>query len=193
MGDILDQTDDIFNELFDEAAALENVDTDRMKTLSDVVRQLTKLDDQINDTEQYLKTLKAQKHKIVTEVAPDLMDEMSLEKLEVDGVKVSKKTMIHASIPVANKDEAFSWLRDRGLDDIIKNDVTVTFGRGEDNLAGNIVGLLQDQGFQPQKKTHIHSQTLKAFIKERVTEGKEIDLDLFGAYVAPMVEIRRTK
>jgi hypothetical protein len=108
-------------------------------------------------------------------------------------VKVSKKTMVHASIPVANREEAFTWLRDRNLDDIIKNDVSVTFGRGEDNVAGVFMEEMRRNGLNPKQKTHIHAQTLKAFIKERITQGKEIDLDLFGAYVAPMVEIRRTK
>jgi hypothetical protein len=40
-------------------------------------------------------------------------------------------------------------------------------------------------------KTHIHPMTLKAFVKERVEDGKPIDLDLFGAYVVNAAEIRR--
>ena len=35
------------------------------------------------------------------------------------------------------------------LDDIIKNDVTCSFGKGQDNLAGDVVGILQDRGFDP--------------------------------------------
>ena len=33
--------------------------------------------------------------------------------------------------------------------------------------------------------------TLKAFIKERVEKGQPIDLDLFGAFVAKTVDIKR--
>jgi hypothetical protein len=43
----------------------------------------------------------------------------------------------------------------------------------------------------PEKKTHIHSMTLKAFIKERVEKGLPIDLDLFGAFVARTADIKR--
>jgi hypothetical protein len=57
--------------------------------------------------------------------------------------------MVHASIPLDRKEEAFQWLRAQGLDDIIKNDVTLTFGKGEDNLAGDVVGMLEDRGFPP--------------------------------------------
>jgi hypothetical protein len=67
----------------------------------------------------------------------------------------------------------------------------VSFGRGEDNAAKNAVGILREQGFDPEIKTHIHSQTLKAFVKERVEGGKPIDLDMFGAYVVNAADIRR--
>jgi len=67
----------------------------------------------------------------------------------------------------------------------------VSFGRGEDNAAKNAVGILREQGFDPDVKTHIHPMTLKAFVKERVEDGKPIDLDLFGAYVVNAAEIRR--
>jgi hypothetical protein len=119
------------------------------------------------------------------------MDEMGVDRIDVDGVTVTRKMMVHASIPVERKDEAFAWLRENGLDDIIKNDVSVSFGKGEDNMAGDVVGLLQERGFDPQTKTHIHPSTLKAFVKERLENGKPIDLDMFGAFVANAAEIRR--
>jgi hypothetical protein len=119
------------------------------------------------------------------------MDEMGVERLDVDGSVVERKMIVSASIPVANKDAAFDWLRDNGLDDIIKNDITVSFGKGEDNVAGDVVGLLQERGFDPKTKTHVHPSTLKAFVKERVTDGKPIDLDLFGAFIANTAQIRR--
>jgi len=98
---------------------------------------------------------------------------------------------VHASIPVARREEAFTWLREQGLDDIIKNDVICTFGKGQDNMAKDVVGILSERGFEPNTKTHVHPSTLKAFIKERVTDGKPIDLDMFGAFIANAAEIRR--
>jgi hypothetical protein len=67
----------------------------------------------------------------------------------------------------------------------------LTFGKGEDNVAGDVVGMLEAKGFHPSTKTHIHSSTLRAFVKERVVSGKPIDLDMFGAFVANAAEIRR--
>jgi len=182
---------DIFEDIFDEAGALENVDSETGKSLSNLVRHLRNVEQQIADTEQHLKSLKSEKHKLSVERIPALMDEMGVERIDVDGVTVSRKMMVHASIPVDRKEEAFSWLREQGLDDIIKNDVIVSFGKGEDNIAGDVVGMLEDRGFEPSTKTHIHPSTLRAFVKGRVEMGKPIDLDMFGAFVANTAEIKR--
>ncbi len=182
---------DIFEDYFDESEALAQVDSGTGKQLSDLVRTLRNVEKQIEDAEIHMKALKAEKHKLSVENIPSLMDEMGVERLDVDGAIVERKMIVSASIPKDRKDEALGWLRDNGLDDIIKNDITVSFGKGEDNVAGDVVGLLQDRGFDPQTKTKVHPSTLKAFIKERVTDGKPIDLDMFGAFIANAAQIRR--
>lgn len=182
---------DIFDDIFDDAEAFGNVNTDTSKTLSDLVRKLRSVEQQIDDTEDHLKSLKQEKHKLSTESIPQLMDEMGIERLDVDGVTVTRKLIIHAAIPAERRDEAFDWLRQHGLDDIIKNDVTLSFGKGEDNVAGDVVASLRDRGLDPQLKTHVHPMTLKAFVKERFEDGKPIDLDMFGAFITNAAEIRR--
>ena len=183
--------DDIFEDYFDEGDALSQINTGTGQQLSDLVRKLRSVEKDIEDAEQHLKALKQEKHKLSVENIPVLMDEMGMERIDVDGVTVSRKMIVHASIPVDKKEEAFAWLRENGLDYIIKNDVTCSFGKGEDNVAGDVVGLLQERGFDPKTKTHVHPSTLKAFVKERITDGKPIDLDMFGAYINNAAEIRR--
>tara|TARA_R110000823_G_scaffold298066_1_gene418322 strand:- start:137 stop:733 length:597 start_codon:yes stop_codon:yes gene_type:complete len=182
---------DIFEDYFNEGEALTKVDSTTGKQLSDLVIALRNVEAQIDDAEVDLKLLKAEKHKLSIENIPALMDEMGLERIDVEGLTVERKMMVHASIPQDRKEEAFAWLRENNLDDIIKNDVTCSFGKGEDNVAGDVVGLLYEKGFNPKTKTHIHPSTLKAFIKERVTDGKPIDLDVFGAFIANAAQIRR--
>lgn len=183
--------DDIFEDIFDEAGALGSVDTESGKTLSDLVRKLRDVEKEIEKAEAKVKSLKQEKHKLSVENIPAIMDEMGVERLDVDGVTVVRKLMVHASIPTERKDEAFSWLRENALDDIIKNDVTVAFGKGQDNYAGDLLGQLQDQGYDVNQKTYVHPMTLKAFVKERFENGKPIDLDMFGAFVANAAEIKR--
>ena len=182
---------DLFEDYFDDGEALAKVDSGTGKQLSDLVRALRNVEKQIEDAETHLKTLKQEKHKLSVENIPALMDEMGMERIDVDGLTVERKMMVHASIPQDRKEEAFAWLRSNGLDDIIKNDITCSFGKGEDNMAGDVVGMLKERGFDPKTKTHVHPSTLKAFVKERVTDGKPIDLDMFGAFIANAAQIRR--
>jgi len=182
---------DIFEDIFDEGEALTNVNTGTGKQLSQLVRNLRTVEKDIEDAETHLKSLKQEKHKLSVENIPALMDEMGVERLDVDGMTVERKMIVAASIPVANKEQAFDWLRSNGLDDIIKNDVTCSFGKGEDNVAGDVIGILRDKGFDPKTKTHVHPSTLRAFVRERIVDGKPIDLDLFGAFISNTAVIKR--
>ena len=174
-----------------EAEALQGVQAENGKKLSGLVRQLNNIQQQIDDAEQHLKALKKEKQSIAFEQIPMLMDERSLERVDVDGLSVKLKPFVTASIPADRKQEAFNWLREHGLDDIIKNDIIVSFGRGQDNQAGDVMYDLEQKGFHPEQKTHIHSMTLKAFVRERVEQGLPIDLDMFGAFVARTAEVKR--
>ena len=174
-----------------DADALQGVQAENGKKLSGLVRQLNNIQQQIEDAEQHLKALKKEKQSIAFEQIPMLMDEMSLERVDVDGLSVKLKPFVTASIPADRKQEAFNWLREHGLDDIIKNDIIVSFGRGQDNQAGDVMYDLEQRGFHPEQKTHIHSMTLKAFVRERVEQGLPIDLDMFGAFVARTAEVKR--
>ena len=122
-----------------EAEALQGVQAENGKKLSGLVRQLNNIQQQIDDAEQHLKALKKEKQSIAFEQIPMLMDEMSLERVDVDGLSVKLKPFVTASIPADRKQEAFNWLREHGLDDIIKNDIIVSFGRGQDNQAGDVM------------------------------------------------------
>ena len=183
--------EEIFEEMFDDTT-LDKVQQGDMKTLSSLVKDLDQLTMDINEKEEELKSLKLQKHLMSTEQIPAMMDEMGVQRLDVENLSVSLKPLINASIPPTRREEAYQWLRENDLDDIIKNDVILSFGKGEDNMAGDIMYDLEQRGLHPEKKTHIHSMTLKAFIRERVEKGLPIDLDLFGAYVARIADIKRS-
>lgn len=182
---------EFFEEMLNAADELSDVDVDSTKALSNLVRQLEQCVSDIDEAEMHLKKLKQEKHRLSTEAIPSLMDEMDVSRLDVGDVTVALKPFVSASIPADRKDEAYQWLRDHGLDDIIKNDVVLSFGRGEDETANTVMLDLEKKGLHPESKTHIHAMTLKAFVRERVENGQPIDLDLFGAYVAKTADIKR--
>tara|TARA_R100000278_G_scaffold34352_1_gene30909 strand:- start:21 stop:596 length:576 start_codon:yes stop_codon:yes gene_type:complete len=188
----MQQKETIFDEeMFVDADTLNDVDADGGKKLSGLVRRYNEKQRQIEETENYLKGLKEEKQRIAFEQIPMLMDEMGIERIDVDGAIVKLKSFVSASIPADRKQEAFNWLREHGHEGIIKNEIVVSFGKGEDNVAGDVMYQLEEKGFHPEQKTHIHSMTLKGFIREQVEKGNNIDLDLFGAFVGRTAEVKR--
>jgi len=182
---------EFYEEMFDAAESLESVDTNTTKTLSNLVKQLEDINANIEHAEAELKKLKQERSRVSMENIPALMDEMGVDRIDVDGVSVQLGNFVSASIPPDRKQEAYDWLRDNGLDDIIKNEVILGFGRGEDETAQKIMLDLENRGFHPESKTHIHAMTLKAFVRERVENGLPIDLDLFGAFVGKTATLKR--
>ena len=182
---------ELFEEMFDAAEQLSGVDTDSTKTLSNLVRQLESVTKDMDEVELHLKKLKQEKNRLCMEAIPAVMEEMDVTRLDVGEVSVTIKPFVSASIPVARREEAFQWLTDHNCQHIIKNDVILSFRAGDDNKANEIMLKLEEQGHHPENKKHIHAGTLKAWVKERVTDGKPIDLDLFGAFVAKTAEIKR--
>ena len=184
---------DIFS-LMDEAVEADKFDTvstEGASRLSNLIRESMDLDSKIADAEQYLKDLKYKKRKVNEEDIPALMQEMGMDSITVDGNKVALRQFVHARITEDKREEAFAWIRSVGEGDIIKNDVTVSFSSGQDNLAGAVVDDLRNQGLAPAQKTHVHPQTLKAWVKGRIESGKEIDFDTFGVFVGTEATIKR--
>ena len=175
-----------------EADKFDQVDKDGASLLSNLIRRSMDIDDQIKDAEQHLKDLKFKKHKINTEDIPALMENMGLTTIEVDDHKVKLRNYVHARIPEDRKQEAYAFLRSIGEESIIKNEVTVSFDRGQDNMAGDLVGELNNRGLEPNQKTHIHPMTLKGWCKDRIDQGKELDFDLFGIHAGVEAKVTRS-
>ena len=165
---------------------------DAAKTLSDKVIELKRIEDEIQNAEESISKLKEQAKTLSQFEIPKMMEEMHITKLKLkDGESVEIKKIYGASIPQENQEAAFTWLRENGLGDIIKNDITVTFGRGEDNKASEYATLAQGQGFEPVQKIGVHPQTLKAVVRERLESGREMPSDLFKTYAGNSTKITR--
>jgi len=166
--------------------------TDNIQSLADQVERLEKMNSGIEKTEESLKEQKKQKDHVSMEVIPTLMSEMGLAELKlVDGSVVTVKPNYSASITVANREAAFNWLRNNGLGDIIKNEISVSFGRNEDNKAADYASLAQERGYQPTQKLKVEPMTLKALVRERIEAGKEMPTELFNVFVGNQTTIKR--
>ena len=168
--------------------------TENIQSLADQVQRLEGILRRIELSENSLKDLKKEHQRISGEVIPTMMSEMGLSELKLqDGSHLKVSTSYRATITEANKEAAFNWLRDNGLGDIIKNEISVSFGRNEDNKAANYAELAKGQGFQPTQKMKVEPMTLKALVRERIEAGKEMPTEIFGVFSENKTTIKRNK
>ena len=168
--------------------------TTNLKSLADQVKNLRDLEDQLKVDEELLKNKKRDIEKISGEVIPTLLSEMGLSSLKLaDGSAVEVKPYYAANISIKNREAAYNWLRENGLGDIIKNNVTVSFGRNEDNKAAEYANLAKGQGFQPTQKLKVEPMTLKALVRERIETGKTLPTDIFNVFVGNRTTIKEKK
>ena len=166
--------------------------TDNIQSLADQVEKLESLQKRLELQEENMKSTKKQLEHISGEVIPTMMSEMGLSHLKLmDGSSVDVKPNYSASISVANKEKAFNWLRNNGLGDIIKNEISVSFGRNEDNKAADYAALAEERGFQPTQKLKVEPMTLKALVRERIEAGKEMPTEIFNVFVGNKTTIKR--
>ena len=166
--------------------------TENIQSLADQVERLEILNLEIEQAEEALKNKKKNHNHLSGEVIPTMMAEMGLSHLKLmDGSSVDVKTDYKAHITIANKESAFNWLRNNGLGDIIKNEISVSFGNNEDNKAADYAALAQERGYQPTQKLKVEPSTLKALVRERIEAGKEMPTELFSIFAGNKTTIKR--
>ena len=166
--------------------------TDNIQSLADQVERLEDLQKRLELQEENMKNTKKELEHISGEVIPTMMSEMGLSHLKLmDGSSVDVKPNYSATITVANREAAFNWLRQNGLGDIIKNEISVSFGRNEDNKAADYAELAKRNGFQPTQKLKVEPMTLKALVRERLEAGKEMPTEIFNVFVGNKTTIKR--
>jgi len=166
--------------------------TENIKSLADQVRTLRDLEDQVKTDEELLKDKKKELERLSGEVIPTLLSELGISSLKLaDGSAVDVKPYYAANISLKNREEAYNWLRSNGLGDIIKNEITVSFGRDEDNKATTYVNLAKGQGYQPTQKLKVEPMTLKALVRERIENGKDMPTDIFNVFVGNRTKLTR--
>ena len=181
-------------QMFVEDAPQQVNELNNVESLSSYVIQLQKLEDEIKADEEKLKQKKEAADKISEQVIPEIMESMKLKTMKLhDGSAIEVKEIYSATIPVDKREGAFNWLRNNDLGDLIKNEITVSFGRNEDNKAREYANLAESNGYQPQQKLKVEPMTLKALYRERVEKGKDLPSEHFNLFKGNKTKITRNK
>tara|TARA_R110000868_G_scaffold1905_2_gene15018 strand:+ start:1616 stop:2170 length:555 start_codon:yes stop_codon:yes gene_type:complete len=177
--------------IFENDAGALKVSDDQVTGIAALARRAKTLEKEIAEIEETLNERAEQYRKLTEQTIPEAMAETGMKKFVMeDGSMIDIKPYYGASIPKARQAEAFQWLRDHGFDDIIKNTISVRFGRGEDELSVRLLNLLGTQGYPAEQAQKIEPQTLKAWVKERVEKGEVVDTELFGVFIGQKAVIK---
>jgi len=179
------------NALFEQDAGALQVKNEDLDSVGALARRAKLLEKEIEELDTVLKERKEQQRKLLEESIPAMLQELGMKKFVMaDGSTIDVKPFYSASIKEENRAVAYQWLRDNGYDDIIKNTVSVRFGRNEDKLCETLINSLRQQNYPVEQTEKIEPQTLKAWAREMVERGQEIPTETFSLYVGHKATIK---
>ena len=191
-------------DLLDDVAPASN----EIGAVADMASRMLNLQEEISRSEEALKQKRQDLTKLAEQDLPDLMMELNIKDFTLsNGAKVEVNDIISGSVPAAGaidrakgddkvdlemrQENCFDWLRANGAGDLIKSNVEVQFGRDEDDACNSFIDELQDRQIYYKRAKAVHPGTLNSFIKERLSEGKDVPHDLFRIYTGRKAKIRR--
>ena len=185
-------SDDVKNMMLEDSTDL--LDNVEVTTIAVECQKLKSLQDDIDRAEEHVDNLKKMADDISSRVIPELLAEQGLSSLKLaDGSSVTVKREYRCTLPKEDerRQSAYNWLRENGLGDIIKNNVSVTFGRGEDDKAQRLLDLAASNGFEPNQKSDVAWNTLTALFQERVESGLDMPSEVFSTWIKDTTKITR--
>tara|TARA_R110000787_G_scaffold141553_1_gene255106 strand:- start:144 stop:749 length:606 start_codon:yes stop_codon:yes gene_type:complete len=193
------------NENIEQDKALPSEDT---TTLQSLLKNRRQLSNEIEDKKIVLKELMKYAEEVDTLHLPEAMAELGLESFETsDGIKVSVKSFVKASIPTATsiareKDQyrreqliekremALASLTLGGGGSLIKSKLDVQFEKGDIERKDSAIRELQSLGLNVEVNDTVHTGQLTAWVKEQMSQGTDVDLDAFNVYTGSIAELK---
>ena len=173
----------------DQQQVIEKADVD---TLASYCRELQTYEEEIAELEEQIKKKREKADKISSEIIPNMLAEQGISSLKLaDGSSVDVRKSYNCTIKKDEMESAYNWLRENQLGDIIKNEVSVQFGKGEDNKAEQLLNLAAQEGYEPSQRSKVEPMTLKALYRERVEAGLDMPSQFFNIFIKDQTKISR--
>jgi len=165
---------------------------DKLLEILDMGERLEMIEADIGLHEQHIKEQKALMNQIQDMDLPTLLREINLKEFTMTS---GRKVVLYDFVATKITDQraAFTWLRQHEHDGIIKNEIKIKLGRGEDEKAARIMEDLATRGAAFEQKESVHAGTLKAFVTEILNNPDLRDtlpMEVFGVYESPRVKFK---
>ena len=174
-------TDDPYSEFRDEPG--ENFKA-VLRTLAD---EYLESESEVAQKEHELEVAKAHLKDIAEIRIPQATEGMDGKFDLGDGRELQLKEEVRASIAGEKRYPAINWLDEHDYGHIVKRQIIVEFGKGEQERADRLLKTLKE--LEPQLGTlviktnyNVHPMTLVSWVKEQLKEGVDLPVDVFGIY-----------
>lgn len=167
--------------IFEDNAIANDEDLKKVATLARTQRNQ---EQEVATLEAQLKESKKNLRKTCEDMLPTLLNELGLSAITLsDGTVVTIDEKLYATIAQKNKAKAAQWMVDHGQGSLVRNDVTLTLGTGEQEKLSRLQSLLDSTEFSEYSLTSsMNTGSVKAVIKELQEQGVDVPLQLFGAH-----------
>ncbi len=186
-------------EIFDVEADTTTATDAQLSTIAGLLRQVPVLQQKVADAQAVLAAANFALTKLTDDMLPEALSSAGYDaptKCVIAGQEVKFDTFLSTSITDEHKPAAFAWLRKNGHGDLIKRETKFVFPKGSDAFHKKFMAawVKLSKGVKLQikltDKESVHGGTLKAFVKEEITQGNEVPADLFSVYVGKHVDVR---
>tara|TARA_R100000935_G_scaffold50716_1_gene76769 strand:+ start:565 stop:1140 length:576 start_codon:yes stop_codon:yes gene_type:complete len=163
-----------------------------LSVVSGLANKQLQVGSELAELEGAVKAKKEELRLISEQELPDAMQAAGLNEIVLSsGEKISIGEFYSAHISKANQEVAYQWLTANGHEGLIKNEVSLRFGRDESEVVKETVSNLKARGLSPEVRQSVHPSTLKAFVREQLTSGNDIPTEPFGIYIGTKATIKR--
>lgn len=175
-----------------------------LKNIARLAQDYAHLEREIADLEDQLKAAKDAWRSLREGSLPLALTEVGMTKFTLTGgSQITLKTGYVASITEANRAAAHEWLEQNGHGSIIKHEIKIVFGKGEEAWAKKFMRDMaqRKKPLKYERKDAVHPQTLGAFVRETIAAAKAdgqspeavIPFPLLGIFELRYAEVEQPK
>lgn len=165
-----------------------------LQDISNAANEKLSIEERIAEHECIISELKKKLLIIEEETIPCAFQELGIKEIKLEtGQKVKVTLDVYSSLSNDNKPKAYAWLNNHSYGGLIKVELTVNYSKGEKEKAEEKYKELIKDGLSVDLSENVHHATLASFLRERIREGAEIPLDLFGARPCFKTKISKVK
>lgn len=180
----------------------QDIGDSELSSVAGLARKLWTAEVKLADLEAKLEEAKEEYTKLAQEIVPDAMNELGLDSLTLtNGYVIKISPFYSGSIPPnegktadpVRREKCFAWLRDNGFGSLIKTEVKVAAGQGDEKFVERVTKLLAKAKIPFVQGDSVHHMTLKSFIREQAEAGSPPPQSLFNTFIGKKATIEQKK